>query len=95
MKKWIRQHWRTIVRIVAILLFLGSASVAYFWFYTIAPLRHALDPSWFRRHSVEAYWAEVRTGIQRYRWGHDDPVGLYADASFMPWAMAHMEPKAE
>jgi hypothetical protein len=92
MKKWIRQHWRTIARIVAFLLLLGSAFVAYFWFYAIAPLRHTLDPSWFRRHSVEAYWTEVRTGIQRYRWGHHDPVGLYADANFMSWAMAHMEP---
>ena len=90
--RWIRQHWRVVVRILAVLLVLPSVCLAYFWFYTIAPVRHSLDPAWYRCHSAEAYWAEVKTGIQRYRWGHDGPVGLFADAEFMAWGMSQTEP---
>lgn len=88
----ITKYWRAIARVVAVLMIIGAAIVAYLWFYKIAPTRHTLDPAWYRRHSTEAYWAEVRTGIQRFGWGHLDPIGPYADAEFMSWAMSHTRP---
>jgi hypothetical protein len=77
---------------MAVLVCIPSACLAYFWFYAIAPMRRTLDPTWYRQHSAEAYWAEVKTGIRRYRWGHDDPVGCFANAEFMAWAMSQTRP---
>ncbi len=85
-----RQVWRAVVRILAVLLILPSAGLAYYWFYTMAPIRHKLDPDWYRRHSAQEYWDEVKTGIRRSGWGHDDPVGAFADAEFMAWAMSQI-----
>ena len=87
--RWIKQYWRVIVRVIGVLMFFTSACIAYLWFYKVAPIRHSLDPSWYRRHSVEAYWDEIRTGIQRSRWGwgHDGTAAFCGDADFMSWVM--------
>jgi hypothetical protein len=95
--KSIKSRWIVVARATAALMILASAVVAWFWFNRIAPFRHAIDPEWLRSHSPEAQWREIRSGIQRFRWMHDDgrAAGYCGDASFMAWAMKHTRPDEE
>ena len=92
--KWLNRHRRAIVRIIAVLLILVSAGASYFWFYLLAPWKRQLDHDWCKQHSTKAYWDEVVTGIKRFNWCHDNGrhAGVYGDADFMAWAMAHTKP---
>lgn len=92
--KWIQRHWRAIVRTIAVLLIVVSVYESYFWFYLLGPWKRHLDSNWCRQHSTEAYWDEVKAGIQRLGWAHDDGwlAGRHGDADFMAWAIAHTHP---
>jgi hypothetical protein len=88
------KRWRVAVRIIAALLLLVSAGIAFVWYYQMGPLRRTHDPDWVRRHSAEGYWHEVRKCIQRWGWKHDDfaPAGYYGDKEFLAWALARLRP---
>ena len=92
--KWIKQHWRGLVRALGLLLILSAVCFWYLWFYMMGPQRHALDRNWVRRHSTDAYWSKIKTSIHRLGWAHDDswPAGFYGDAEFMKSVMSHTHP---
>ncbi|MGH8247490.1 MAG: hypothetical protein ACREUU_13785 [Gammaproteobacteria bacterium] len=71
-----------------------GAVIAYWWHYTLAPVRRTLDGEWVASHSQQDYWHEVQKGIRRGTWNHDDgfTVGFYGDESWARWIMARVKP---
>ena len=94
--KWLKRHWRGILRVLSLLLVCLGIFCGYWWFYKLAPARRTLDPEWHASHSQREYWREVQKGIHRGMWLHDDgfAVGMYGDKSWAEWIMAHVKPGA-
>lgn len=92
--KWLKRHWRAMVRVIGIILILVSGGVAFLWFYWLVPWKHVIDPAWRRHHSSKTYWEELKTSIQRRGWTHDDGFAASGcgDKEFMVWTMAHTSP---
>lgn len=90
--------WKPLFRIVAgaagVLLLAAGLWTAWWWFYTMAPVRRTLDQRWIDSHSQQEYWQEVQSGIRRGTWTHDDgfTVGWYGDKSWAEWIMARVKP---
>ncbi len=75
---------RTVYAVLGGLLLLGSAFVAYGWFYLLAPLRHLTDPAWTARHSERVRWLEEQRNYHRLGCSPDlcfraDRIGYYGD----------------
>lgn len=92
--KWLKQRWRGLSRVLAVLLIGSGGLCGYWWFYKLAPSRRTLNPEWCAAHSQREYWNEVQKGIHRGMWFHDDgfTVGTYGDKSWAEWIMSHVKP---
>lgn len=88
-----KQHWRGLTRVLAVLLIGVGGFCGYWWFYKLAPLRRTLDPEWYASHSQQEYWRKVQKGIHRGMWFHDDgfTVGIYGDKSWANWIISHVK----
>jgi hypothetical protein len=76
-RRWMKQHGRGLLRVLAVLLIGTGGFCGYWWFYKFAPSCRTLDPKWCAAHSQREYWREVQKGIHRGRWSHDDGFIYY------------------
>ncbi len=75
-----------------VLLLSGAGVLAWFWFYTLAPMRRVLDLDWRAMHSKEAQWAEEQKSYRRFTrspdlWYGADDIYRFGDETWFKWLL--------
>jgi hypothetical protein len=72
------------------ILVLAGFVIAYFWFYSLAPMRHLADSKWLETHTEKARWLEEQKDYERMGSSPDlefrgDRIGYYGDKKWFVW----------
>lgn len=72
------------------MLVAAGLAAAYWWHYTLAPVRHLADPAWLAAHSEAARWEEEQKNYMRLGSAPDllfrgDRIGFYGGKQWFLW----------
>jgi hypothetical protein len=77
-------------RLSGAILFFSGLVIAYFWFYSLTPMRHLADPEWLETHTEKDRWLEEQKDFKRMGSSPDlefrgDRIGYYGDKKWFLW----------
>jgi hypothetical protein len=77
------------MRIAGGSLLFAAGTIAFLWFYWLAPLRHLGSAEWLAVHSAKGRFAEDQKRIQRFGADHDSSidVGYFGDKTWTKWVI--------